>query len=55
MKAGLYQRRLYSVIVCSDQAWPMIAKIVEIGAVENMRIALGARDVLKCGIERCLQ
>ena len=31
----------------------MIAKIIEIGAVENMRIALGVSDVLKLGIERC--
>ena len=41
------------MIVGGDQSWPVVAQVIEVGAVENMRKALGSGDSRQLGIQRC--
>ena len=41
------------MIVGGNQSWPMVAHIIEVGAVKNMRKSLGSGDSRQLGIQRC--
>jgi len=41
------------VIVGGNQPRPVVAHVIEVGAVENMRKALGCGNFCQLGVQRC--